>query len=181
MNSGNRNNKSTIKEYEARLAGLYEEYYDRIAHYVYVRIGNRAEAEDIAGEVFLKALQSLKSYREQGIPMQGWLFKIAHNLVVDHLRKVTKYKTIPIETVEIQDKDDPQKTAETNIEMERVAMAMQQLTDEQKEVIRLRFFGGLSSREVSGLLNKSDGAVREMQRAALEKLRGLLGESKPGE
>ncbi len=113
--------------------------------------------------------------------MQAWLFKIAHNLVVDHLRKVTKYKTIPIETVEIQDKDDPQKTAETNIEMERVAMAMQQLTHEQKEVIRLRFFGGLSSREVSGLLNKSDGAVREMQRAALEKLRRLLGESKPGE
>jgi RNA polymerase sigma-70 factor (ECF subfamily) len=100
-------------------------------------------------------------------------------MVVDHLRRATKYKTIPIETVEIKDEGDPQKTAETNIEMERVAIAMQQLTDEQKEVIRLRFFGGLSSREVSGMLNKSDGAVREMQRAALEKLRGLLGESKP--
>jgi RNA polymerase sigma-70 factor (ECF subfamily) len=148
---------------------------------MYSRIGDKTEAEDLASEVFLKALESIKTYHERGIPMQAWLFKIAHNLVVDHLRKVTKYKTIPIETVEIQDKDDPQKTAETNIEMERVAMAMQQLTHEQKEVIRLRFFGGLSSREVSGLLNKNDGAVREMQRAALEKLRRLLGESKPGE
>ena len=83
--------------------------------------------------------------------------------------------------LEIQDKDDPQKTVETNIEMERVTVAMQQLTDEQKEIIRLRFFGGLSSREVSGLLNKSDGAVHEMQRAALQKLRGSLGESKPKE
>ena len=166
---------------EARLASLYEEYYDRIAHYVYVRIGDKSEAEDIASEVFLKALESLRTYEERGLPMQAWLFKIARNMVVDHLRKATKYKTIPIETVEINDESDPQKTAETNIEMEKVAIAMQQLTDEQKEVIQLRFFGGLNSREVSVLLNKSDGAVREMQRAALEKLRGLLSESKLGD
>jgi RNA polymerase sigma-70 factor (ECF subfamily) len=166
---------------EARLASLYEEYYDRIAHYVYVRIGDKSEAEDIASEVFLKALESLRTYEERGLPMQAWLFKIAHNMVVDHLRKATKYKKIPIETVEINDESDPQKTAETNIEMEKVAIAMQQLTDEQKEVIQLRFFGGLNSREVSVLLNKSDGAVREMQRAALEKLRGLLSESKLGD
>ena len=170
-----------VKTNRDKLASLYEDYYDKVAHYIYSRIGGKTEAEDLASEVFLKALESIKTYHERGIPMQAWLFKIAHNLVVDHLRKVTKYKTIPIETVEIQGEGDPQKTAETNIEMERVAMAMQQLTDEQKEVIRLRFFGGLSSREVSGLLNKSDGAVREMQRAALEKLRGLLAESKPGE
>ena len=170
-----------VKTNRDKLASLYEGYYDKVAHYIYSRIGDKTQAEDLASEVFLKALESIKTYHERGIPMQAWLFKIAHNVVVDHLRKVTKYKTIPIETVEIQGEGDPQKTAETNIEMERVAMAMQQLTDEQKEVIRLRFFGGLSSREVSGLLNKSDGAVREMQRAALEKLRGLLGESKPGE
>jgi len=163
---------------EARLASLYEEYYDRIAHYVYVRIGDKSEAEDIASEVFLKALESLRTYEERGLPMQAWLFKIAHNMVVDHLRKATKYKTLTSEPVEIKDGSDPQKTAETNIEMEKVAIAMQQLTDAQKEVIQLRFFGGLNSREVSVLLNKSDGAVREMQRAALEKLRGLLGESR---
>ena len=75
MNSDNRNDALTIKEYEARIADLYEEYYDRIARYVYIRTCNRAEAEDIAGEVFLKALQSLKSYREQGIPMQGSLLR----------------------------------------------------------------------------------------------------------
>lgn len=182
MSSANRREKvDTQKDKEAQLASLYDEYYDKIAHYAYVRIGDKMEAQDIAGEVFLKALESLNTYQERDIPMQAWLFKIAHNLVVDHLRKVTKYKTIPIETIEIEDESDPQKTAETNIEMERVAMAMQQLTDEQKEVIRLRFFGGLSSREVSGLLNKSDGAVREMQRAALEKLRILIGESKTRE
>jgi RNA polymerase sigma-70 factor (ECF subfamily) len=59
-----------------------------------------------------------------------------------------------------------------------VNKAMLGLTEEQREVIRLRFFGGLTSREVSGLLNKTDGAVREMQRAALEKLRNILGDNK---
>ncbi len=72
---------------EAALAGLHEEYYDRIVRYARVHIGDGPDSEDIAGEVFLKALQSLDSYQERGVPMQAWLFKIAHNLIVDYLRK----------------------------------------------------------------------------------------------
>ena len=164
-----------VRENENKLAGLYEEYYDRIAHYVYVRIGDKNEAEDIASEVFLKALKSIKSYEEQGVPMQAWLFKIAHNMVVDHLRKVSKIKTVPIDTVEIKDETDPAEIAEINITMESVRKAMEKLTIDQREVLRLRFFGGLSSREVADVMKKTDGSVREMQRSALEKLRQLLG------
>jgi RNA polymerase sigma-70 factor, ECF subfamily len=168
-------NSNQVREKESKLAGLYEEHYDRIAHYVYVRIGDKNEAEDIASEVFLKALKSIKSYEEQGIPMQAWLFKIAHNMVVDHLRKVSKIKTVPIDTIEIQDETDPAEIAEINITMESVRKAMERLTIDQREVLRLRFFGGLSSREVAGVMKKTDGSVREMQRSALEKLRQLLG------
>jgi len=175
MDSSDQKKIPTTKDYEARLAGLYEEYYGKIAHYVYVRIGNRSEAEDIAGEVFLKALQSLKSYREQGIPMQGWLFRIAHNLTVDYLRQMNKRRTIPIDSVVLPDDSDLANTAEKKIEYERVTQAMRQLTTDQREVINLRFFGGLTSKEVGDILNKSDGAVREMQRAAMEKLRGIMG------
>ncbi len=159
---------------ENRLASLYDEYFDRIARYIYVRIGDRNEAENLAGEVFVKALESLKSYKERGIPMQAWLFKIAHNLVVDHLRKATKLKAVPIDTVQIETGEDPVATAEKSVEIERVNEAMQKLTPEQREVVRLRFFGDLSSKEVGAIMRKSDGAVREMQRAAIEKLRGLL-------
>ena len=175
MNIGNRKNISRINEYETRLSDLYEEYYDKIARYVYVHISNKEEAEDIAGEVFLKALESLKSYREQGVPMQGWLFRIAHNLTVDYLRKMNKRRTVPIDSVVLQGNDNPANTAEKNIEFERVTKAMKKLTTEQREVINLRFFGGLTSKEVGGVLGKSDGAVREMQRAAIEKLRGIMG------
>lgn len=163
-----------VRQNENKLAGLYEEYYDKIAHYVFVRIGDKNEAGDIASEVFLKALKSIKSYEEQGIPMQAWLFKIAHNMVVDYLRKVSKYQTVPIDTVEIQDETDPAEIAEINITMESVRKAMDKLTIDQREVLRLRFFGGLSSREVAGIMNKTDGSVREMQRSALGKLRQLL-------
>ncbi len=164
-----------MNEQQDRLAGLFEEHYDRIARYIYVRIGDRSEAEDLASDVFLKALESLKRYQERGIPMQAWLYKIAHNLVVDHLRRVTKYKFSPIEEVEIRDEADPVSAAEINIEMDRVKAAMQNLTEAQKEVIQLRFFSGLTSQEVGLILNKSDGAVRETQRSALVKLRQLLG------
>lgn len=175
MNIGNRKNISRINEYETRLSDLYEEYYDKIARYVHVHISNKEEAEDIAGEVFLKALESLKSYREQDVPMQGWLFRIAHNLTVDYLRKMNKRRTVPIDSVVLQGNDNPANTAEKNIEFERVTKAMKKLTTEQREVINLRFFGGLNSKEVGGVLGKSDGAVREMQRAAIEKLRGIMG------
>ena len=167
-------NRQNITNIENRLAALYEEYFDKIARYIYVRIGDKSESEDLASEVFLKALKAIKTYRDSGPPMQAWLFKIAHNIIVDHLRKVSRIRTVPIDTIEIVDDNDPVDITEKKIEMEKVGAAMVQLTEEQREVIRLRFFGGLTSKEAAEVLNKTDGAVREMQRAALEKLRFLL-------
>ena len=106
--------------------------------------------------------------------MQAWLFRIAHNLVVDHLRKAAKRKTVSIDTVEIVSDIDPVTEVEKNMELERLTKAMEQLTREQREVLRLRFFGELTSKETGSILKKSDGAVREMQRTAIEKLRKLL-------
>ncbi len=172
-NPGN-DKTETRKLNEAKLASLHEEYYDKIARYAYAHIGDRTEAEDIAGEVFLKALESLESYRERGIPMQAWLFRIAHNLMVDYLRKAARRKTVSIDSVEIVSDTNPAITVEKNMELERLTKAMEQLTREQGEVLRLRFFGGLTSKETGSILKKSDGAVREMQRSAIEKLRKLL-------
>lgn len=159
------------------MASLYEEYFGKIAGYAFVRLGNRADAEDMAGEVFLRALKSLDSYKERGIPMQAWLFKIAHNLVIDHRRKEFKKKIVPIDTMEVPDDADVQDIAVTNLERDRVSKALDQLTPEQRQVIELRFFGGLTSEETGKVLDKKSGAVRQMQSAALKTLRRILGDN----
>ncbi len=162
---------------EQQLASLYDEYYDRIARYALVRIGSRDDAEDIAGDVFLKALVSLDSYEERGLPMQAWLFKIAHNQVVDYLRNKSRSTTLPdeAESLAVSEEGDPEELAELSVDLQKTLAAMQQLSPDQREVLGLRFLAGLPSKEVARIVNKSDGAVREMQRSAIEKLRVILG------
>ena len=175
MNTGSeRQPTEARRSHEAQLVSLYREYYDKIARYASVHIGNKTDAEDIAGGVFLKALESLGSYEERGLPMQAWLFRIAHNLVVDYLRKMSKQKTVDIDSVTIESDKGPEAIAEVNIEFERVKKSMGQLTRDQREVLSLRFLGELTSKETASIMGKSDGAVREMQRAATLKLRKIL-------
>lgn len=130
----------------------------------------------MAGEVFLKALESLDSYKERGVPMQAWLFRIAHNIVVDYLRKSARIDTVPLDTVEIRATSDVEATAEKHIQVEQLAEALKKLTPAQQQVISMRFFAGLSSSEVGKLLGRGDGAVREMQSAAIRALRQMLYE-----
>jgi len=159
---------------EERLGALFDSCYPRLARYAYARTGNRTDAEDIAAEVFVRALESLDSYQERGLPMEAWLFRIAHNLVVDHLRRGSRFERADEEEAELPDFPDPAHIAEERLMMADVRAAMTRLTQDQRDVLSLRFFGGLSSKETADVLHKSDGAVREMQRAALEKMRGLL-------
>lgn len=159
---------------EERLAALFDSCYPRLARYAYARTGDHTDAEDIASEVFMRALESLDSYQERGLPMEAWLFRIAHNLVVDRFRRASRFERVEEPVEGLPDSPDPAHVAEECLMMADVRTAMDHLTPEQRDVVTLRFFGGLASREVAAALHKSDGAVREMQRAALEKLRGLL-------
>lgn len=172
--SVSRDRGTEIELARALLTNLYEEYYDRMVRYIFVRIRDQTEAEDLAGEVFLKALKSLDSYRGRGEQMRVWLFKIAHNVVIDHVRKMSKRKTVPLNEMEIPDRLSVEETVETKLQVERLSEALEQLTPSQREVIGLRFFAGLSSAEVGEISGKSGAAVREMQRAAIEKLRKLI-------
>ena len=174
ITKGNDTNNNSLDKKAASLVGLFPEYYDKIAYYAYSHIGNREDAQDISGETFLKALKALKSFQDRNIPMKAWLFRIAHNLVVDYLRKKAKRVTVSIDDIEIPAKENPSMVAEQKYDIERMYKAMEHLTTDQREVIRLRFLVDLSSQEVGHIMNKRSGAVREMQRAAIQKLRSLL-------
>ena len=162
------------KSMEATIAGLFEEYYDKVVRYIYIRISDQPEAEDLAGEVFLKALKSMGSYRGSAEQLRFWIFKIARNIVIDHYRKMSKRKTVNLDDVEIADSTNVEEMAEQRLQIGELTKAMKQLTEAQREVIGLRFFAGLSSAETAQILGKSSGAVREMQCDAIQRLRKLM-------
>ena len=158
------------------LVGLYEELYDRIVRYVTARTGNRDLGEDLAGEVFVRAVESIGSFRQRGAPIEAWLFRIAHNLVVDHYRRNARRPTVPIDdAMQLAGAADPPAEVEQRLAMERVTKMMQRLHPAQQEVISLRFSGELSAEEAGAVMGRTPGAIRELQRTALKALRALMG------
>jgi RNA polymerase sigma-70 factor, ECF subfamily len=169
--------RDSAQQDAADLAGLFEQYYDRIARYIAVRIGNRDAAEDMAGEVFLRAVESIDSLAKPDVPAQAWLFRVAHNLVVDHYRRNSRRPTVAIDdAMEIPGATDLVGEVELRMDMERVNAVIVQLNDGQQEVIALRFMGGLSAEEAGAVMGRTSGAIRELQRTALKAIRALLNE-----
>jgi len=155
-------------------AQLYEEHFDRIYRYVALRIRDKTEAEDVTQQVFVNALQSISSFKWKGIPFSAWLFRIAHNQVVDYLRKKTKQATTPLDESLASSDSNPQLMAEYSLDIEQLASATKRLTEAQHEVISLRFGGELSIAQVAKVMGKSQGAVKALQHSAIVALRKAL-------
>jgi RNA polymerase sigma-70 factor (ECF subfamily) len=156
-------------------AQLYESHFDKIFRYVVLKIRNQAEAEDMTQQVFIKAYESIGSYQSQGVPFTAWLFRIAHNQMVDYVRKQSKKQTVPLdESLQIKDDCDVEHEVEVKIEMEKVVLATAKLTKAQREVISLRFAGGLSITEAAKTMRKSEGAIKALQHSAILALRKTL-------
>jgi RNA polymerase sigma-70 factor (ECF subfamily) len=155
---------------------LYEEHFDRIYRYLVLKVGDRTEAEDLTQQVFLKALESIASYSWRGVPFSAWLFRIAHNQVVDYYRKMSKKKSVPLDEARTVSTSDTAALVEQNLKLEQVTLASKSLTDAQQEVMSLRFAGGLSIAEVAKVMGKSEGAVKALQHSAVAALRRILGE-----
>jgi len=155
-------------------AEVYEKYFSRVYRYIALRVGDKTEAEDLAGQVFLKALESISSFKWRGVPVSAWLFRIAHNQVIDYWRTGKAKLHLPLEERLISSDIDPVLEAEKNLDIQRVVQAVGQLTQAQRDVIELRFAGGLSTAEVAKVLGKSQGAVKVLQHSALAALRKRL-------
>ena len=155
-------------------AQLYEAYFDKIYRYIVIKIGNKAEAEDMTQQVFLKAYQSIRSFKWKGVPFSAWLFRIAHNQIVDFYRKKSKRPTVRLEESTVVSSDNPLRTVESRFDIERLRAAALQLTSAQQEVISLRFAGGLAITEVARTMGKSEGAIKALQHSAVVALRKVL-------
>jgi RNA polymerase sigma-70 factor (ECF subfamily) len=156
----------------ASVGQLYERYFDKVYGYLVFKLGAAADAEDLAGQVFLKALESLGGYKWTGVPFQAWLFRIAHNLLVDHLRRKTKRVNEPLDET-LPDRRhtvDPEVMLQEKVTRQGLLAAVERLTELQKQVISLKFAGGLSNAQVARLMGKTEGAVKALQHAALQSL-----------
>ena len=155
-------------------AQLYEKYFDKIYRYVALKVGDRMEAEDITQQVFLKAIKSISSFKWKGFPFSAWLFRIAHNQVIDYLMKKTKREAVALDDTLLTSDDDPQLEFERKLDIEQLALATKKLTRAQQEVISLRFAGDLPIAQVAKVMGRSEGAVKALQHSAVVALRRVL-------
>ena len=167
---------------QAAFGELYETYYDRIYRYVSFKCGSRSEAEDLTGDVFLKMLESVHRYQFQGYPFTSWLYRIAHNVVVDNFRRKGRRPTAPLENaLHVVDaaEGEMEKRAQISWTMGEVVEAMNDLTELQREAITLRFAAGLSIAETASAMDRKENAVKALQHAGIRKLRRSLIKPEP--
>ncbi len=151
------------------LARLCEEYYPRIVSFMHYRT-DPASAEDLAGEVFVRVIRNI---RKQNGSFRAWLYRIARNVVIDHMR----YEDVR-ETVAMNEGSTRTTSARGPRAADRrmdLRSAMGQLTDDQRELLVLKFVQGLSNDEIVETTGRTRGAVRALQFRALSALRGMLG------
>ncbi|MBK8903194.1 MAG: sigma-70 family RNA polymerase sigma factor [Anaerolineaceae bacterium] len=149
---------------------LYDRHHTRIFRYVRARIFDTHLAQDLVGEVFLKMVTHLADYRSIDVPFSAWLYRIAHNHVVNHIgRKENQYQHVPLVMAnEINSRNDnPARLVERQLALEEMQQALAKIDETQREVIILRFLLGHSLKEVAAMLDKSVAAVKSQQHRGL--------------
>ena len=152
---------------------LYEIYLDRIYRYVFYQVKDKMTAEDITEEVFVKAWKVIGSCKGKGKTFQSWLYRIAHNHMIDTLRRM--WKTTSIEKENVAGLSDPTLDVEAKLEHKELLEMIACLPENQKQVIILKFIEGLDNREIGKIMGKREGAIRVLQMRALAALRQRLG------
>lgn len=159
---------------EGALASLYSSFYPRIYSYAFLHLGDIQTAEDLASEVMLKVLESIKKYQFKGIPFSAWVFRIARNKLIDLSRRRKRRGEVdlaqPLAAMQI----GPQAMAERALDRGQLQLALKHLTEEQRQVIVLKFIEGFDNASVARILGRSEGAIKSLQHRALNSLRRVM-------
>ena len=153
---------------------IYEQFYGKIYSYIFYRVHQQPLAEDITADVFVRLVTKIHTFEERGRPLLAWLYTIAGNLVRDHHRRATKIQFSPIEDREFDSGHDPTKTVDLHLDSERLVEALRQLTEDQAQVIILKFVEGMSNAEIGRIIGKNEGSVKSLQHRALRAMKRLL-------
>jgi RNA polymerase sigma-70 factor (ECF subfamily) len=157
---------------------IYSQNYTPIYRYLFGRLGRKELAEDLAAQVFLEALQSIDSYRDRGLPLLAWLYGISRNLIRNGARKAGR--TGEADAVTLDDATEKHRAGITpgglDIESLDLVRGMEKLSKDQREVIVMRFFVGMSAKETGAILGKTEQAIYSLQVRAIAALRRTIGD-----
>lgn len=167
---------------------LYNLYFERVYRYVRLKIGNAHDAEDVTAAVFLSAWRSIEQFSpKHEASFVSWLIRMAHNALVDRYRRARTMVSLDAPGSDVHSGGggvslslNPEAALDWRLTLWELHQALQTLTDEQREVVLLRFVEGLSAREVGDIMGKQEGTVRGMQFRALEALRRALSLAREG-
>lgn len=154
---------------------IYDVYFVPIHRYVYYKISEE-HVDDVVGTVFIKAWSRLKKYRKTKYSFGSWLFRIAHNTVIDHYRTHRDFYELEDRIADNNEKMNPERLAEQTLNGERVQRALSTLGGKYQEVVLLKYMNELSNREVAKIMNTNESNVRTLQFRAIKKLKAVLEE-----
>lgn len=159
------------------IGALFDQHHAAIFRFLWARLGERALAEDLTGEVFVRMLQALPNYQPTA-PFRAWLYRIARNLLVDHYRRSAQRPTTELAAVETvaAPEADPLRLTDEALTAARLRQALAGLEDAQRETLTLRFLAGYSLAETAAALDKTEGAIKALQHRGLAALRRVLAE-----
>jgi len=161
------------KEDPEAFGRLYEIYVNRIYNYIYYRVGNHHDAEDLTARTFYRALAHIGSYTEQGIPFSAWLYRIAHNLVANWHRDRSRRQEVPLETIAFwsAERDAPEHLIEAEEERRWLLDVIHRLPPERQQLLILKFVERLSNKEIGEIMGRSEGAIKSLYHRTLLALR----------
>jgi RNA polymerase sigma-70 factor, ECF subfamily len=156
------------------LGQIFDNHYEQIYCYVQRRLGNTDSAQNIASECFCRLLQAYKDGRGPHDGVLYWLYRVAHNLVVDVYRQAHR-QPLPLYETVLSDKDpQPEEAVLQQQQQVRVRWALAQLTEDQQQVLSLKFFEGMDNEQVAQIMQKTVGAVKSLQHRGLASLERFL-------
>jgi RNA polymerase sigma-70 factor (ECF subfamily) len=160
------------------LEELYLLHFDRIYSYLHMSVGNRHDAEDLTTQVFVKMLESIGNFRWRSAPFSAWLFRIAHNLAMDHFRTNKRWQL----EEEVPEPDPGEGSAAEEEALESIGrqsmlQLIEKLSPEQQQVLTLKFVFNFSNADAATILDKTDGAIKSLQHRALASLQRQLERS----
>jgi RNA polymerase sigma-70 factor (ECF subfamily) len=154
---------------------LYERLSPKVYSYLYYHLHGRAQlAEDLTEEVFVKVLEKLARYQNRGLPFSAWIFRIAHNHLIDYVRAQPKAGVVSIDDCHDLPEHHAERTLELALTHTELAEAITHLTNDQRRVIVLRFLQGMSTAETARVLSKTEDAVKKLQSRGLQVLKKNL-------